>query len=458
MRIGVVETERVRLASILAQNREEPETVRAASNILSTGAVGDHVRMYAPAAFNQGSSVSHWDTVLVPNQSQEPSYTMPIHDPGLSLPLLCDVGWGPCLCGNGVIDPGEGCDDDATISGDGCGATCQVEECWSCAGAPSVCTPLGSGTGCTDQNPCTQTDQCDGGGTCVGSNPVVCTPLDDCHAAGTCTPATGQCSNPPAADGTACDDGDTCTNPDQCLSGTCTGLPDCIDPFLCYKAKSAKVGGAFQAPPAQTLVDEFNEVVDFNVVKPRYLCTPAEKNSEAQADIATHLEGYAIKAVKGEPPHLPRQFLTVRNQLNAPLNVIVVDTVKPELLLVPTAKNLAFDPPAPGGGIEVDHYKCYKIKVAKGTPKFPKDVSITLADQFIASAQVFSVVKPTHLCTPVDKEGEGIKHSAIHQLCYSVKRSVKNPQHLGLYTHNQFGAERLDTIQESRVCVPSIVE
>ena len=30
-------------------------------------------------------------------------------------------------CGNGVLDPGEACDDGNTASGDGCSATCTIE-------------------------------------------------------------------------------------------------------------------------------------------------------------------------------------------------------------------------------------------------------------------------------------------------------------------------------------------
>lgn len=67
--------------------------VRAASGTLSAGAVGDHVRMYAPNPVVPGSSVSHWDTVLTPNQMMEPSYTNPIHAPVLELPLFKDIGW-----------------------------------------------------------------------------------------------------------------------------------------------------------------------------------------------------------------------------------------------------------------------------------------------------------------------------------------------------------------------------
>ncbi|HMG20952.1 MAG TPA: hypothetical protein VK607_06530, partial [Kofleriaceae bacterium] len=53
---------------------------------------------------------------------------------------------------------------------------------------------------------------CDGlvavGGVCTDRCAgVTCTASDACHAAGTCDPATGTCSNPAVADGTACSDG-----------------------------------------------------------------------------------------------------------------------------------------------------------------------------------------------------------------------------------------------------------
>src|SRR4051812_39158825 len=38
----------------------------------------------------------------------------------------------PELCGNGVLDPGEECDDYNKTAGDGCTAICQIECYWSC--------------------------------------------------------------------------------------------------------------------------------------------------------------------------------------------------------------------------------------------------------------------------------------------------------------------------------------
>jgi len=67
--------------------------VRAVSGVLTGGKVGDHVQMYAPNPQQGGSSVSHWSTMVTPNQLMEPSYTGPIHNPGLETPLFQDVGW-----------------------------------------------------------------------------------------------------------------------------------------------------------------------------------------------------------------------------------------------------------------------------------------------------------------------------------------------------------------------------
>lgn len=49
-------------------------------------------------------------------------------------------GDAPSVCGNGVLEPVETCDDGwAPAGGDGCSAACQVEYCRMCTGAPSSC-------------------------------------------------------------------------------------------------------------------------------------------------------------------------------------------------------------------------------------------------------------------------------------------------------------------------------
>lgn len=52
-----------------------------------------HVQMFAPNPMQSGSSVSHFDTALFPNELMEPIYTGPLHDVGLTLELFADIGW-----------------------------------------------------------------------------------------------------------------------------------------------------------------------------------------------------------------------------------------------------------------------------------------------------------------------------------------------------------------------------
>jgi len=48
---------------------------------------------------------------------------------------------GQCvtICGNGIIETGEQCDDNNTANSDGCSSTCQIETGYSCVGEPSSC-------------------------------------------------------------------------------------------------------------------------------------------------------------------------------------------------------------------------------------------------------------------------------------------------------------------------------
>jgi len=65
------------------------------------------------------------------------------------------------ICGNGVIERTEVCDDGDTTPGDGCDGSCQIETGWTCAGQPSVCSVCGDGG-------IGGTEECDDGGTASG--------------------------------------------------------------------------------------------------------------------------------------------------------------------------------------------------------------------------------------------------------------------------------------------------
>lgn len=89
-------------------------------------------------------------------------------------------------CGNGVLGPNEGCDDGNTMSGDGCSATCKVENTFGCnVTAPGlngdsscesgVCDTSGGGVGVCEAPGCGDGrleagEGCDDGGNMSGDN------------------------------------------------------------------------------------------------------------------------------------------------------------------------------------------------------------------------------------------------------------------------------------------------
>lgn len=70
--------------------------------LFSSGVASGHLRMFAPNPVQGGSSVSHWDTALLPNELMEPSYVA-----GAAIvvtdELMTDIGWGPVNMGEGGL-------------------------------------------------------------------------------------------------------------------------------------------------------------------------------------------------------------------------------------------------------------------------------------------------------------------------------------------------------------------
>jgi MYXO-CTERM domain-containing protein len=156
---------------------------------------------------------------------------------------------GVCAAGNAVVCPAAG--------------PCQVPgACDPQTGACSAAAPKPDGAACNDNNPCSQTDKCQGG-VCVGQNPIVCAPIDECNEAGACDPATGLCSSVPKANGSPCNDGDACTQTDTCQAGFCTGnnLVACPAIDACHVAGSCDPQtGLCSSPPGNngSLCDDGN--------------------------------------------------------------------------------------------------------------------------------------------------------------------------------------------------------
>ncbi len=118
-------------------------------------------------------------------------------------------------CGDGIVGPGESCDDGNTLAGDCCSSSCQLD---------AALTPCGS----TADTICDNPDTCDGAGLCLPNHevgPTVCRVVaGECDVEELCT--AGDC---PADDFVAADTpcGDTeetiCDKPD-----TCNGAGSCV--------------------------------------------------------------------------------------------------------------------------------------------------------------------------------------------------------------------------------------
>jgi hypothetical protein len=230
-------------------------------------------------------------------------------------------------------------------------------------------------------------------------------------------------------------------------------LDNCLDDFNCYTSWVTQDTPPFAPVSSVSLVDQF-ESATVTVSKTFALCPPADKDAEGVVDDVTHLMAYQIK--NQTPKHIRRGTVRVTNQIEE----IRVDTVKPELLLVPTAKTLTQPGPPPPNPLnhDVDHYKCYRVRVTPGTPLPAQDRKVTVADQFTAPAKYLTLRKPRHLCLPVDKNGEGIKNPQAHLLCYAAKPARGEPKHIrreGIFVNNQFGPLRMNTIKEREFCIPS---
>ena len=59
----------------------------------SDGFNNGQAKIYAPSSYDGGSSTSHFDVSMFPDETMEPNYTVFDDDPGLAIAALIDIGW-----------------------------------------------------------------------------------------------------------------------------------------------------------------------------------------------------------------------------------------------------------------------------------------------------------------------------------------------------------------------------
>jgi len=236
-------------------------------------------------------------------------------------------------------------------------------------------------------------------------------------------------------------------------------FPVADDHFLCYKGRLTPGTDSAGGPANVQLADAY-ESGFVNIKKERGSCNPADKNGEGIVDPVTHLTVYQIKPVSGSPKHIPQLDQRLHNQFGD----IYLDTIKADRLLVPANKDDDPMNPLPSPPVaanhNVDHYKCYRTKVTKGRPKFPRGLQASVEDQWETPAKVYDLKRPKLLCLAVNKNGEGIKHTYDNMVCYLAKPAKGEAKHTprtGVGFADQFVAHRLDSKKEELLCVPSLL-
>ena len=170
------------------------------------------------------------DGVACKNCKVQPGYTCP--QPGVCFALPA--------CGDGTVNPGEGCDDKNLGNGDGCSATCTVESGYTCVGlGPSVCVKPVCGNGVLEG-----TEKCDDKNAVGGDGCTSCA-IDNGYAC----PTPGAACIPKCGDGLkkgteACDDGNKVSG-DGCNAG-CKIEPGFKCPTQGVKCVAAVCGDSTQ--------------------------------------------------------------------------------------------------------------------------------------------------------------------------------------------------------------------
>lgn len=115
------------------------------------------------------------------------SYVYTLTPPAIVEAIGCTI---PAVCGNGLLEGAEACDDGNMSANDGCSTICNVEDGWTCDDTvmPTRCRMLcRSGADCRDGNDCTL-DVCDLGD-CL--NPIA--PVGTTCATGVCLGTAATC-------------------------------------------------------------------------------------------------------------------------------------------------------------------------------------------------------------------------------------------------------------------------
>src|SRR5262245_28585399 len=318
-------------------------------------------------------------------------------------------GFVTSFCGDGVVDPGEECDDGNGADGDCCSSACALDA---------------DGTSCDDGNGCTTNDVCSGGA-CGGTVDALCG-VDTffCYKAAPAKAAAGEAAYPS------------------------------FTPYL----------GVVVLDELSSV--EPNDLHELDLKKTIGVCQPADRDG-SHPDAPTHagrLTAYQARISKTDPaqPKFAKVTKTIRNSLGTlRLSLTAVDR-----FFEPSSSGFgdAGAPPLDAGSL--DRFKCYKAKAAKaprGQPPYPTfaRVQVSVVDSFRGPI-VYTLKKPTRFCAPADRDGlepAAPTHPA-HLVCYGASATKTDPAQPAflktrISTTSLLANEVLDAKSPLEICVPS---
>ena len=288
----------------------------------------------------------------------------------------------PPLCGNGVLDPGEACDDGNNAGGDCCAGPCTLEP---------------DGSACEDGNPCTLGDACAAGSCGSGSpDPAACGDSVLCYS----VKGTKGAPKFQRIEGLAISDAYGASAVDLrkvhalCAAGEIDGEPTVASDVhqIGYSLRPGAGSLPLPGPSEIELTDRFGSIT-VKTDKAGRLLTPAGLTlggpaTPPDSTIANRYVCYRASALDAQNPAPPVQ---------AQVSNLFEDRTYWLRKLV----RLCVPADGAGGAIEnADAYlTCYKIALAPGQAKHEKIKSLIQSADALTSHEL-DTKRPTELCVP----------------------------------------------------------
>jgi hypothetical protein len=219
--------------------------------------------------------------------------------------------------------------------------------------------------------------------------------------------------------------------------GVCDAAENCTGSAAACPADAKKPSGTVCRPQSgvcdvQEVCDGVSDTCPADSVAPAFVvCRP----DAGQCDVAENCDGVnkACPPDAFEPNGTPCDDQNVCSLMDECQNGQCIGTLDPDVCL--------------------DDFLCYKEKKLGGQTVFG---NVLLADCF--ESGFFDVEVRRHLCTPADKNGEGVLDPVTHQRDYLIRPSAGTPpfvKRFGKVVTNQLGSITLDVIRRSTLRVPT---